>query len=115
MLVETNEDIAAAIRFSREQHLSLTLQSGRHGQAGLATNDGGLVIDVSCLNKIEVIDADKHLVREGLNNKLKVMGRRCYGLRNVVRMFQRLTLDLEGYRWFSPWRLPTYSGVSGKS
>jgi len=40
---------------------------------------------------------------EGLNNKLKVLKRRCYGLRNVTRLFQRLTLDLEGYRRFSPW------------
>jgi transposase len=52
---------------------------------------------------------------EGLNNKLKVLKRRCYGLRNVGRLFQRLTLDLEGYRRFSPWRAPTSSGVSGKS
>ena len=41
---------------------------------------------------------------EGLNNKLKVLKRRCYGLRNVARLFQRLTLDLEGHRRFSPWR-----------
>lgn len=41
---------------------------------------------------------------EGLNNKLKVLKRRCYGLRNVTRLFQRLTLDLDGYRRFSPWR-----------
>ncbi|GAB4433055.1 MAG: ISL3-like element ISKox3 family transposase [Chloroflexi bacterium OHK40] len=40
---------------------------------------------------------------EGLNNKLKVLKRRCYGLRNVGRLFQRLTLDLAGYRRFSPW------------
>ena len=52
---------------------------------------------------------------EGLNNKLKVLKRRCYGLRNVVRLFQRLTLDLEGYRRFSRWRASTYSAVSGKS
>jgi transposase len=54
---------------------------------------------------------------EGLNNKLKVLKRRCYGLRNVVRLFQRLTLDLEGYRRFSPWRdiSPRYSGVHGNS
>lgn len=52
---------------------------------------------------------------EGLNNKLKVLKRRCYGLRNVGRLFQRLTLDLEGYRRFSPWRAPTSSGVSGNS
>jgi transposase len=54
---------------------------------------------------------------EGLNNKLKVLKRRCYGLRNVVRLFQRLTLDLEGYRRFSPWRVvePRCSAVSGNS
>ena len=54
---------------------------------------------------------------EGLNNKIKVLKRRCYGLRNVVRLFQRLTLDLEGYRRFSPWRAasPISSGVHGNS
>jgi transposase len=52
---------------------------------------------------------------EGLNNKLKVLKRRCYGMRNVARLFQRLTLDLEGYRRFSPWRAPTSSGVHGNS
>jgi len=52
---------------------------------------------------------------EGLNNKLKVLKRRCYGMRNVVHLFQRLTLDLEGYRLFSPWRTPTYSTAHGNS
>jgi transposase len=52
---------------------------------------------------------------EGLNNKLKVLKRRCYGLRNVERLFQRLTLDLEGYRRFNPWRAPISSGISGNS
>lgn len=52
---------------------------------------------------------------EGLNNKLKVLKRRCYGLGNVSRLFQRLTLDLEGYRLFSPWRTTTSRAVSGKS
>jgi transposase len=54
---------------------------------------------------------------EGLNNKLKVLKRRCYGLRNVMRLGERLTLDLEGYRRFSPWRAiaPISSAVSGNS
>lgn len=54
---------------------------------------------------------------EGLNNKLKVLKRRCYGLRNVTRFFQRITLDLEGYRRFSPWHAvhPTFSAVHGTS
>jgi transposase len=38
---------------------------------------------------------------EGLNNKVKVLKRRCYGLRNLGHLFQRLFLDLEGYRLFA--------------
>jgi transposase len=37
---------------------------------------------------------------EGLNNKLKVLKRRCYGLFNHQHWFQRIFLDLEGYRLF---------------
>lgn len=37
---------------------------------------------------------------EGLNNKLKVLKRRCYGLDSVKTLFQRLWLDLEGYHLF---------------
>lgn len=38
---------------------------------------------------------------EGLNNRLKVLKRRCYGIFDVKRIFQRLTLDLRGYERFS--------------
>ena len=38
---------------------------------------------------------------EGLNNKLKVLKRRCYGLFNLDHLFQRIFLDLEGYRLFT--------------
>lgn len=37
---------------------------------------------------------------EGFNNKLKVLKRRCYGISNLTHLFQRLFLDLEGYRLF---------------
>jgi len=40
---------------------------------------------------------------EGLNNKLKVLKRRCFGIYNLGHLFQRITLDLQGYRQFSPW------------
>ena len=40
---------------------------------------------------------------EGLNNKLKVLKRRCYGLFNLKHLFQRIFLDLEGYRLFARW------------
>jgi len=38
---------------------------------------------------------------EGLNNKIKVLKRRCYGLFNLGHVFQRIFLDLEGYRLFA--------------
>jgi transposase len=45
---------------------------------------------------------------EGLNNKLKVLKRRCYGIYNLRHLFQRITLDLEGYRRFRPTSTPAY-------
>jgi len=33
---------------------------------------------------------------EGLNNKIKVIKRRCYGILNIKHLFQRIYLDLEG-------------------
>lgn len=37
---------------------------------------------------------------EGFNNKVKVLKRRCYGITNLTHLFQRLYLDLEGYRLY---------------
>jgi transposase len=34
---------------------------------------------------------------EGLNNKIKVIKRRCYGILNVEHLFQHIHLDLAGY------------------
>jgi transposase len=38
---------------------------------------------------------------EGLNNKIKVVKRRCYGIFNVGHLFQRLSIDLAGYEKFA--------------
>ena len=38
---------------------------------------------------------------EGLNNKIKVIKRRCYGIFNVGHLFQRLFIDLTGYEKFA--------------
>lgn len=37
---------------------------------------------------------------EGLNNKIKVIKRRCYGIYNTGRLFQHIWLDIEGRRMF---------------
>lgn len=38
---------------------------------------------------------------EGFNNKVKVLKRRAYGLSNLQHLFQRIYLDLQGYRLFA--------------
>jgi len=37
----------------------------------------------------------------GLNNKIKVLKRRCYGMTNIAALFRRLWLDLSGYEAFA--------------
>jgi transposase len=91
----------------------------RVAKSGLTCFDGFLKLLDTWQNLIAnyFINRQNSGFVEGLNNKLKVLKRRCYGLRNIVYLFQRLTLDLEGYRRFSLWRAftPRYSAVSGNS
>jgi transposase len=46
---------------------------------------------------------------EGLNNKIKVMKRRCYGIFNIKNLFRRITLDLEGYSIIANYQMVTAS------
>lgn len=62
---QTNDDVIAAIHFAREHHLALSVRSGGHGFSGLATNNGGLVIDLAHFNTVEILDPARHLVRIG--------------------------------------------------
>lgn len=62
---QTNDDIITAIRFARDHHLALSVRSGGHGLSGLATNNGGLVIDLARFNAVEILDPAHHLVRIG--------------------------------------------------
>jgi transposase len=80
-------------------------------RSGLVCFDPFLKLLDSWLDRIAnyFIKHDSSSFVEGLNNKLKVLKRRCYGIRNLGRFFQRLTLDVEGYRRFSPWRTSTTS------
>ena len=43
------------------------------------------------------IDRNTSAFVEGLNNKAKVLKRRCYGIFNLKHFFQRLHLDISGY------------------
>ncbi len=61
----TAEEVAEALRFARAQNVPLSVRSAGHGISGRSTNDGGIVLDVSRLNAIEVLDPAARLVRLG--------------------------------------------------
>ncbi|MFC0530436.1 LLM class flavin-dependent oxidoreductase [Phytohabitans kaempferiae] len=56
-------EVADAVRYARTQHVPLSVRSGGHGISGRSTNDGGIVIDLSRLNKIEVLDRASRRIR----------------------------------------------------
>ena len=52
----TPDDVAAAVLFAATHGLVLSVKSGGHSGSGFSTNTGGLVIDLSRLNTVEVLD-----------------------------------------------------------
>jgi alkanesulfonate monooxygenase SsuD/methylene tetrahydromethanopterin reductase-like flavin-dependent oxidoreductase (luciferase family) len=59
------DDVAAALAFAREQDVPLAIRSGGHGISGRSTNDGGIVVDLGKLDRIEVLDAASGRIRLG--------------------------------------------------
>ncbi|MFI6080797.1 LLM class flavin-dependent oxidoreductase [Streptomyces sp. NPDC051217] len=59
-------EVVEALAFARRHpDLPLGVRSGGHGISGRSTNDGGIVIDLSALNTIEVMDERTRRVRIG--------------------------------------------------
>ena len=62
--------IADALAYARSQGVAagrvpLSVRSAGHGISGRSTNDGGIVIDLGELDRIDVVDASRRLVRIG--------------------------------------------------
>jgi FAD/FMN-containing dehydrogenase len=58
-------DVAAALDHARTHGLAVSVRGGGHHAAGFGTNDGGLVVDLSPLDAVELLDRDRRLVRLG--------------------------------------------------
>ncbi len=71
--------------------------------SGLTCFDGFLATLDEWLEEISNYFVDRHNSGfvEGLNNKIKVIKRRCYGILNIGHLFQRLSIDLTGYEKFA--------------
>jgi FAD/FMN-containing dehydrogenase len=50
--------VIKALAFARAQDVTLSVRSGGHGLSGRSTNDGGTVIYLSGMNKVEVLDRE---------------------------------------------------------
>lgn len=62
--VHTPAEITAALGFAHEHpELPLSIRSGGHGISGRSTNDGGIVINLSKMNRIDVLDEATRRVR----------------------------------------------------
>lgn len=65
----THDDIRQAVQFARAHDLPLSVRGGGHSGAGFGTNEGGLVVELSQFDAVEVLDAERGLVRVGAGAK----------------------------------------------
>jgi FAD/FMN-containing dehydrogenase len=59
------DEVAAALTHAARRKLAVSVRSGGHSPLGHSTNTGGMVIDLAHLDHVEVLDADRRLVRVG--------------------------------------------------
>ncbi len=59
------EEVAEALRLAARDGLMVSVRSGGHSPLGHSTNTGGMVVDVAHLDGIDILDAERRLVRVG--------------------------------------------------
>ena len=69
--VASEHDVSKAVQFAHDHNLLLSVRGGGHSWPGKSVCDGGLMIDLSALNKVTIDDYDKRAYVGGgalLNN-----------------------------------------------
>ncbi|HWI30848.1 MAG TPA: FAD-dependent oxidoreductase [Microbacterium sp.] len=69
LMAERDVEVAAAVRYAGDvreaagEKVPFSFRSGGHGMSGSSVNDGGIIVDISGMNRIEITDAERGLVR----------------------------------------------------
>ena len=58
----STDDVVSALDHAQRSHLAIAVRGGGHNGPGFGTVDGGIVIDLSRMNRVDV-DADARIVR----------------------------------------------------
>jgi UDP-N-acetylenolpyruvoylglucosamine reductase len=64
-LCKNTNGVTEAVKYARQHNLPIAIKSGGHCMEGFSCNDGGMVINLSALNKIEWIDTNTIKVGPG--------------------------------------------------
>lgn len=59
----SEDDVRLVVNTAHREGLILSIRSGGHALTGLSTNTGGIVLDLSSMNKIQIIDPKQKHVR----------------------------------------------------
>jgi FAD/FMN-containing dehydrogenase len=59
------DEVAAALAHAARHDLAVSVRSGGHSPLGHSTNTGGMVIDLTHLDDVQVLDSGRRLVRVG--------------------------------------------------
>jgi FAD/FMN-containing dehydrogenase len=95
-MAQSPQDVAAALAYAQSNNLLIAVRSGGHSNAGLSTNDGGIIIDVSCMNSIELMDQASGRVRIGAGAQWGDIARRLYDWKLALSSGDTKTVGASG-------------------
>ena len=64
-LCTSTAEVAAAVRYAHDKGLAIAVKSGGHSMEGFSCNDGGMVINLSKMNTVELLHDNKIKVEPG--------------------------------------------------